>query len=296
MSSPGQPAQSSPIDWSAVFSPRSIAVAGASNRVDTPGNDYVRSLLNCGYAGPIYPIHPRGEDVEGLKAYTSLRDIPGDIEYVISCVPTDAALGLLEDCIVKGVKVVQLFTARFSETGSEDAAALEQTILRRAAENGIRLVGPNCMGIYDPRSGLSFRVDFEPAPGGVAFLTQSGSMAIELVYQAYPRGVRFSRVVSYGNGLDLDAMDFLDFLAQDDATKVIAIYIEGTTDGRGLYESLRAAASRKPVIVLKGGRTEAGTRSARSHTAALAGQRRVWSTMIKQPGPSRSRASKTSST
>lgn len=273
-----------PVDWQPVFHPRSVAVAGASARPDTPGNDYVRCLQNCNYPGPIYPVHPRAESIDDLATYPSVKDIPGAVDYVISCVPTDAALGLVEDCATKGVKVIQLFTARFSETGHADAANLEQTIMRLASDAGIRVIGPNCMGLYVPSSGLSFRVDFKPAPGGVAFLTQSGSMAIELVYQAYPRGVRFSKVISYGNGLDLNALDFLPYLTEDPDTKVICIYIEGVTDGRRFFELLREAARRKPVVVLKGGRTEAGTRSAQSHTAALAGQREVWSTVIKQAG------------
>jgi acyl-CoA synthetase (NDP forming) len=277
-------ARPSSTDWEAVFRPRSVAVAGASSRQDTPGNDYVRCLQNCNFPGPIYPINPKGEEVNGLKAYSSLRDIPGDVDYVISCVPTDAALGLTEDCIAKGVRVVNFFTARFAETGRPEAAELEKTIQRRAAEANLRIIGPNCMGLYVPSSGLSFRVDFKPEPGNVAFLTQSGSMAIELVYQASPRGMRFSKVISYGNGLDLDALDFLEYLASDDETDVIAMYIEGAEDGRALFETMRESASRKPLVVLKGGRTSAGTRSAQSHTAALAGQREVWSTVFKQAG------------
>jgi acyl-CoA synthetase (NDP forming) len=274
----------SPVDWQPIFNPRSVAVAGASPRADTPGNDYVRCLQNCNFPGPIYPVHPRAEPIDDLTTYASVRAIPDPVDYVISCVPTDAALGLVEDCAAKGVKVIQFFTARFSETGHADAADLERTIMRRASEAGIRVIGPNCMGLYVPSTGLSFRVDFQPEPGGVAFLTQSGSMAIELVYQAYPRGVRFSKVISYGNGLDLNALDFLPYLTDDPDTRVICDYIEGVDDGRAFFESLREAARRKPVVVLKGGRTEAGTRSAQSHTAALAGQRQVWSTVIKQAG------------
>ncbi|MEX2237619.1 MAG: CoA-binding protein [Dehalococcoidia bacterium] len=277
---PARPA----VDWNVVFAPRSVAVAGASARPDTPGNDYVRCLQDCGFESPIYPVHPRAEEVNGLRGYASVRDIEGPVDYVISCVPTEAAYSLLEDCIARDVKVIQFFTARFSETGHADAAELERKIFQRASEAGIRIIGPNCMGLYVPATGLSFRVDFKPAPGGVAFLSQSGSMAIELIYQAFPRGVRFSKVVSYGNGLDLNAIDFLDYLAADDETKVIAVYIEGVGDGRAFFARLREAARRKPVVVLKGGRTEAGTRSAQSHTAALAGQRQVWSTVIKQAG------------
>lgn len=268
----------------AVFRPKSVAVVGASSNVDSPGHDYVRSLIDFGFAGPIYPINPRAPEIAGLPAYPSLSATPGDAEFVISCIPADGVLDLIAEAERKGTKVLHLFTGRFSETGDERAAALERQVLERAAQAGIRIIGPNCMGVYDSASGLSFRPDLPHGRGDVAFLSQSGNNSVELMLHGAARGLRFSKVVSYGNALDLTESDFFTYLARDPETAVVGAYIEGTKDGRRLFESVRACAEAKPVVILKGGRTGAGSRTAASHTAALAGQRQVWSAALRQAG------------
>jgi acyl-CoA synthetase (NDP forming) len=268
----------------AVFQPRSVAVVGASANPDSPGHDYVRSLLDFGYRGAIHPINPRTPEILGLKAYPSLRDVSGTVDYVICCIPAEGVLGLVEECREKGAKVLQLFTGRFSESGRREGARLEEELKRRARAAGLRVLGPNCMGVYYPAGGLSFRPDLPRKPGGVAFLSQSGNNAVELVQHAAARGLRFSRVVSYGNAADLDESDFLAYLAGDAETEVVAAYVEGMRDGRRFLQVLRAAAAAKPVMVLKAGRTAAGARSAVSHTAALAGSHRVWFGALRQAG------------
>jgi acyl-CoA synthetase (NDP forming) len=271
----------------AVFHPRSVAVVGASANPDSPGHDYVRSLLDFGYRGAIYPVNPRTPEILGLRAYPSLRDIPGAVDYVICCIPAEGILDLVEECREKGAKVLQLFTGRFSETGRREGARLEEELGRRARTAGLRVIGPNCMGVYYPAGGLSFRPDLPREPGAVALLSQSGNNAVELVQHAAVRGLRFGKVVSYGNAADLDESDFLAYLAGDRETEVIGAYVEGVRDppqaGRFLA-ALRAAAAAKPVVVLKAGRTAAGARSAVSHTAALAGSHRVWSGALRQAG------------
>ena len=268
----------------AVFSPRSVAVVGASSNVDSPGHDYVRSLIDFGFAGPIYPINPRAPEIAGLKAYPSLSAVPGDVDLVISCIPADGVLDLIAESRAKGVTALHLFTGRFSETGDAEAAALEQRVKASAAAAGVRIIGPNCMGLYDSRSGLAFRPDLPREQGDVAFISQSGNNSVELMLHGAARGLRFSKVVSYGNALDLSEADFLDFLATDADTHVVGAYIEGTGDGRRLFAALKKCAAAKPVVILKGGRTGAGSRTAASHTAALAGQRQIWSAMLKQAG------------
>ncbi len=265
-----------------VLHPRSVAVVGASANPDSPGNDYVRCLIDFGFGGPIYPINPRLEELLGLKAYPSLRDVPGPVDYVISCIPAEAVLALVDDCRARKVRTLHLFTGRFSETGREEGARLEQELLARARAAGVRIIGPNCMGLYDPALGLSFRPDLPQEPGAVALISQSGNLAVELVCRSAARGVRFSRVISYGNALDLDEADFLEYLAQDDRTQVIGAYLEGVKDGRRFLAALHSAAARKPVVVLKAGSTGAGARSARSHTAALAGAQQVWRAALRQ--------------
>src|SRR5690606_9393300 len=156
-------------DLSRLFAPRSVAIAGASTNVDSPGHDYVRAIQAQGFAGPIYPINPRAESVAGLQAYPSVAALPGPADLVISCVPASAVLDLVEQCGAKGVPFLHLFTARFSETGDEGAAALERQVADRAAALGVRILGPNGMGLYSPAGGLSFRPDLPAEAGSVAF-------------------------------------------------------------------------------------------------------------------------------
>lgn len=266
----------------AIFHPRAIAVAGASANPDTPGHDYVRSLLEAGFRGPIYPVNPKAHDILGLKTYASLRDVPGEVDLVISCVPNTSVMGLVEDCGAKGVRALQLFTGRFSETGRPEGAELEGRLLEAARRAGVRLIGPNCMGLLYPAGGLSFRGDMPRESGPIGFLSQSGNLLFELTHFAGARGFRFSKAVSYGNALDLNEADFLEYLAADAGTRVIGAYIEGVRDGRRFLAALKRAAAAKPVVVLKGGRTGAGSRTASSHTAALAGAGDVWRAAVAQ--------------
>ena len=268
----------------AIFHPRSIAVVGASANPNTPGYDYVSSLQKFGFPGDLYPVNPRAEEILGLPAFPSLRDVPGQVDYVISCIPATAVLELVDDCAAKGARALQLFTARFSETGRKEDAELERRLSQRAREAGVRIIGPNCMGLLYPRQGISFRADMPRQPGNVGFLSQSGNLLFELTYLAGPRGLRFSKAISYGNGLDLNEADFLDYFAQDAESAVVGAYVEGVRDGRRFLAALKRAAARKPVVVLKGGRTAAGERAAASHTAALAGRHAVWTAAVTQAG------------
>ena len=271
-------------DLTRLFRPRAVAVAGASTNVDSPGHDYVRSMQLFDFAGPIYPINPRADQVAGEKAYPSLRDIPGEVDLVISCVPAGAVPDLVQQCAEKGVPFLHLFTGRFSETGDEEAAQLEAEILARAAAGGVSILGPNGMGLYHPSGGLAFRPDLPTATGNVAFLSQSGNNAVEVIIRGNARGLAFGKVANYGNGKDLTPGELLRYLADDPETAVIGAYVEGVADGRGFFEGLKAAAKNKPVIIHKAGRTSAGARSAASHTAALAGTSELWSAALRQAG------------
>jgi acyl-CoA synthetase (NDP forming) len=271
-------------DVEVAFRPRSVAVVGASANRDSPGYDYVRCLLEFGFRGSIYPVNPRLTELLGLPVYPSLRDLPGPAEYVISCIPTEGVLDLLDDCRGRGVRIVHFFTGRFAETGRQEAASLEAELRSRARAAGIRVLGPNCMGIHYPAHGLSFRPDLPKEVGPVAFVSQSGNNAVEVICHGSARGLRFGKAVNYGNALDLDESDFLDYLADDPETQVVGAYIEGVRDGRRFLAALRRTAARKPTVVHKGGRTAAGARAAVSHTAALAGERHVWAAALRQAG------------
>ncbi len=183
--------------------PQSIAIVGASASGGR-GAGFVTPLLELGFKGKIYPVNPKHSEILGIKAYPGLRDIPGSVDYVISAIPATAVLNLLEDCAYKGVKVVHLFTAQFGETGRPEDAELEQEVLKKAREKGIRLLGPNCMGVYNPRQGIAFGDGFPKESGSVGLAFQSSYAAHDFVLLASPRGVRFSKVIGYGNALDLN--------------------------------------------------------------------------------------------
>ena len=267
-----------------ILHPQSIAIAGASSNPNSRGYSYTQHLVNYGYRGKIYPVNPRYSEILGMKTYPSLKDIPGSVDYVISCVPASEVLSMLEDCSRKNVKAVHLFTARFSETGRADAAELEQEVLKKAQRYGIRLIGPNCMGIYYPREGLSFGYDLPKEPGVVGMASQTGGGASGFVYLASMRGLRFSKVISYGNALDLNESDYLEYFSHDPETRIILMYVEGVRDGKRFLNTLSEAASKKPVIIIKGGRGESGERATASHTASIAGSRKTWESAITQAG------------
>ena len=268
-----------------LFNPRSIAVVGSSNNPNSAGYNFTASLLKYGFKGKIYPVNPRYSEIVGLKAYPTVKDIPGSVDYVISAVSAPLVPALLEDCSHKGVKVIHLFTARFSETGRPDAAKLEQDVLRLARGFGIRLIGPNCMGLFFPRLGISFS-DAMPheQSGPVGLISQSGQAVEEIVRSASLMGVYFSKAISYGNALDFNECDFLDYLTQDPETRLILMYIEGLRDGRRFFETLRKATALKPVVILKGGRGQAGARAVASHTASLAGSADLLEVALAQAG------------
>ena len=268
-----------------IFQPRSIAVVGASMG---PWNAvtqlFLDTLVQFGYRGEIYPINPKFQEVSGLKAYPNVKDVPGPVDHVICMIPAAATPKLLEDCVTKEVKTVHLYTSGFAETGEEDRSRLQDELVSIARSGGIRIIGPNCMGIYYPRAGISYCADFPREPGTVGFISQSGSYSILVTRGAAARGVRFSKVVSYGNASDINEIDLLEYLAYDPETEVIAAYVEGTRDGRRLRKVLAEAAAKKPVIIIKKGGTAAGSRGALSHTGALAGNDAIWEALLRQTG------------
>jgi acyl-CoA synthetase (NDP forming) len=268
-----------------VFRPQAIAIAGVSTKEQGfGGGGFVQSLQEIGFPGPIFLIHPTARAIRGLKCYRSLLEIPDEVDYVISSVPARVVPQLVEDCIAKGARVLHLFTAGFTETGDEERANLERAVVERARGAGIRVIGPNCMGLYVPASRLAMMPGQPPEPGDVGMVSQSGMNAGEFVRYGLPRGLRFSKVVSFGNGSDLKAADFLEYFLEDEETRIVAAYLEGIQEGPRLARVIRALGARKPLLVLKGGRTEAGSRAAHSHTASLAGSLAVFDGLCKQAG------------
>jgi acyl-CoA synthetase (NDP forming) len=268
-----------------LFHPKSVAVVGASSNPLSGGHHFTRYLVDDNFKGKIYPVNPNLNEIFGLKVYPSLKAIPEpEVDYVICCIRAESVLQFLDDCYAKNVKLIHLFTARMKETGRDEKAKLEYEILKKAKSFGIRLLGPNCMGIYHPKIGLSFNHDLPMQSGFVGGFFQSGGGAGEFVRYAALRGVRFSKVVSYGNALDIDECELLHYFAQDHETKIIAAYIEGVKDGRKFMDALSYVAKRKPVVLLKGGRGKAGSRSTLSHTGSLAGSMEIWRAVLRQCG------------
>ena len=269
-----------------LFQPKSIAIAGVSAdpTMWNTGRRLMGLLLDSGFKGKIYPINPNGGEVSGLRIYPSIKDIPGTVDYVISAIPARYAPQLVADCATKGVRAIHFFTAGFSETGNDDGERLESEMLRVAHQNGIRVIGPNSMGLYCPRTGLSFGLNFPRQSGSLGLVSQSGAICIYGIREASRRGVHFSKVASYGNASDLNETDFLEYLTDDPETKIIAGYIEGVRNGSRFLRALKRATRVKPVITFKAGATEGGGRAATSHTGAIAGSNRIWESALKQAG------------
>jgi len=267
-----------------IFHPRSIAVIGARSNESLENDGWVSRLIAFGYPGTIYPINPKATEIMELKAYPSIRDVPGPVDLAIFNVPFRISDQIMTDCAAKGVKCAHVFTAGFSETGKPEGIRLQNEIERIAKQAGVRVIGPNCMGLYYPQGGITFGRLLSNKPGTVAFVSQSGASASRVVAQGTERGIYFSKVVSYGNAIDLDGTDFIEYLSSDPETKVVTSYIEGVKDGRRYFKIIREGNRKKPVIVLKAGITEGGSRAASSHTASLAGSEIIWDSFFRQTG------------
>jgi acyl-CoA synthetase (NDP forming) len=272
-------------DLDFLFHPNSVALVGITTSQTWHWTlTFLEGLLEIGFDRPLYLVNPKGGEIRGHKVYTSLKDVPGNIDYVIGLVNAHIAPQLVEECAEKGVRAIHFCTAGFSETGEADRVKLEFELAQVARKKGIRIIGPNCMGIYCPQSRLSFSPAFPKESGPVGVISQSGGNSIFLVRQAALRGIRFSKVISFGNACDINESDLLEYLASDVDTRIIALYIEGIKDGRRFRRAMEQAAKEKTVILLKGGATEGGARAAAGHTAALAGSQAAWDALCKQLG------------
>ena len=272
-------------DLNAIFFPKTVALIGASANPSSFGFYFMEHFKSYGYEGELYPINPKSPEIMGLKTYPSLDQVPGKVDYVICCVALSNVPTILNQCHQKDVKFVHVFAGRGAETGRPEALQLENEILRLGKEYGIRLLGPNCLGVYCPKSGLSFGYDFPKESGTVSAIIQSGGNATDTIRFSALRGIKFNKVVSYGNALDINQNDLLKYFQQDDETKILLCYLEGLKgDPREFLALLKDITKTKAVIVLKAGRTTAGARQTLSHTASLAGSGKIFETAIRQAG------------
>src|SRR5712692_11611729 len=255
--------------------PRSVAVVGASTVPHKTGGRRWRSMVDAGFPGPLYPIHPSAPEVLGRKAYRSLRDVPGAVELAIVLVRPDLVPGVIAECAELRVRAVVVITAGFGETGPE-GKALERDMVERLRAGGGRMIGPNCAGLFSA-SGRVNALGWQPPAGPVAVISQSGNMALTFAQFAREKGLGFSKLITVGNAADIRIPEYVEYLFGDPETTVIVAYLEGfeASEGRELFTLLRTHPTPKPLIVLKPGETESGRAAALSHTGAMAGRHRV---------------------
>jgi acyl-CoA synthetase (NDP forming) len=264
---------------------KSIAVVGAARarRGGFPG--MFGCLRNFGYPGRLYPINPKVEEISGIKTYPSLISLPERVDLVIISVPAPFVPDALRDCVASGNKNIHIFSSGFKESGEEEGIQLQKEIEKIAREGGLRVVGPNCMGFYVPASRMLTWTAASKESGPISLISQSGGNAQEITnYTSNRYGIYFSKSISYGNALTLDSTDFLDYLAHDDETRIINMYLEGVKDGRHLLDLVTETNRHKPVIIYKGGLTESGARAVSSHTGSLAGGEKIWKAFFRQSG------------
>jgi len=266
-----------------IFHPRNVALVGitTSNPLHWT-RTFWSAMREFQFKGPLYPVNPRGGELDGYKVYQSVDEIPGTIDYAIGTVNAKIAPEIVKQCAAKGAKAIHFCTAGFAETGQEDVKGLQDELTRLAHETGIRILGPNCMGIYCPESRVSFDPNFPRESGHVGFISQSGGNSDYVIMEAGWRGVRFSKVISFGNACDLNECDFLEYLIEDPQTEIIAMYLEGVKDGKRFLPLFKKATREKPVVLVKGGCGEAGARATSTHTASLAGNHVIWETLCRQ--------------
>jgi acyl-CoA synthetase (NDP forming) len=272
------------------FHPETIAIVGVSSdaKRGAPwapgGTSFITSHEKLGFSGRLYPVNPKASEVLGYKAYPTVSTIPEPVDLVIVAVPARALPAVLEDCIKADARNIHAFTSGFEETGEPEGIELGRKVREIAERGRLRLIGPNCMGLYVPSAGIGTFDDLPRESGSVAFLSQSGGHCNWYAHYGPNYGIYFSKVISFGNAYRLDSTDFLEYLATDPETKIICLYLEGVKDGAKLLRQVREISRTKPVILWKAGLTDHGSRAVASHTASLAGQEAVWRGFFVQTG------------
>jgi len=268
-----------------MFFPRALAFFGGISKPGSFGQLTLLSQIRYGYKGAVYPISEKGGEIAGMKIYTHVNDIKGPFDLASVSVPARAVPDVLEQCVTHGAAGAQVHSSGFAEAGNPEGIALEARV-SEIASRGLRVIGPNCFGIHCPAGGITLLpgYDFSTNSGTIAMISQSGGVAADFCFEAEHVGIGLSKVVSFGNGCDLDAATLMDYLIDDPDTSIIAAYLEGARHGRRFFDMLTRAASKKPVVIWKGGLTPLGSRAAFSHTGSLGGERQAWEGVFRQTG------------
>lgn len=270
--------------FKAIFEPKSVAIIGASREPSKIGHAILANFIDGGFEGDIYPINPNVDEILGLKVYKSVKELKGKVDLVVVAVPAQIVPQVMKEAGEAGVKGAIIITGGFSEIGKKD---LENEVERIIKKYEIATVGVNCLGIFDPVSRVDtlflpyYKLE-RPRSGGIGFITQSGAIGSAVLDWAAKEGFGVSKFISYGNATDLDEVDFLEYLGKDKKTKVIVMYLEGVKKGKKFMEVAKKVTKKKPIVVIKAGKTEKGARAVQSHTGALAGSAEVYSAVFKQ--------------
>jgi len=265
-----------------IFNPKSIAVVGVSEREYNLGYGWLHTLQDVGFP-TLYPVNPKGGEILGLRVYPSVVDIPDDLDLAILLIPREAVPQVVEDCATKRTAGIVLYTSGFGEAGSE-GKALEHEIVRIARQGGTRVIGPSCLGPYNPSARLITQYPHPREAGAVGVISHSGFLFNFLIGCVARTGIGPSKGVSCGSDCDLTFVDFLDYLGTDNQTEIIVAYVEGIKDGQRLLKIARKISSSKPIIVLKGGDTDVGMTASASHTGSLAVPCEIWDSTCRQTG------------
>ena len=267
-------------DISFINSIKSMAVIGTSEK----RNFFFLRNHFATFKGPIYAVNPSINEISGFPSeniYPSVKDIPGEVDFAFITVPKNKILDVIDDCVTKKVKLVSIFTAEFSDAGTKEGIELELELLKRA-NNVVRFLGPNGMGLFYPKKGIQWRGKFPTEAGNIGFVAQSGGICNIAIYTAKELGFHFSKVFSFGNGTDLDVVDLISFFNNDPETDIILCYVEGIKKGRGNDLINAIIRTTKPIALLKGGKSETGSKAVKTHTASIAGNRKIWKSVFKQ--------------
>lgn len=266
-----------------IFKPKSIAIIGASNDPTKWGGRVLKRLLESHFRGRIYPVNPKQSEISGLRAYADIIDIPDSVDLAVFTVRAAALPGVMRNSVKKGVKGGIVISADFAETGDEGQALQDETV-KIARSGGIRFVGPNGNGVWSSSVGMNMTPFPTPLAGAMAFVSQSGMFGGLATRSSWAKGFGMSKFISIGNQADLTMSDYLSYLAVDEDTHVIALYLEGVKDGRNLIKTAAEVSKIKPVLVMKGGSSKLGARATLSHTASIAGEDKIFDAMCRQAG------------
>jgi len=266
------------------FNPKSVAIVGASQNKGKVGYEILNNMIEAGFEGEIFPINPKAESILGLKCYGDLESIGRTPDLVIIIVPAKIVPGIMQQCAKADVKAVVIITAGFKEVG-EQGRKLEKDISQIARRAGIRMIGPNCLGIIVPENKLNASFGGKlPKVGSIGYLSQSGALLTAILDMANAAGIGFSKLVSIGNKTDVNELDLIKALASDSSTKVIAGYLESIAHGDAFVREAEQISQKKPILLVKSGGTSAGAKAASSHTGSLAGSETAYEAVFERAG------------